>query len=211
MRPPNSPISTGGTSFAVTVPSVRLFARSKTVPRSGFAKSRLTSGCANRRRLGSMVRPTTLRTSILPVVAAVIKAMRYSVIRSMASVVASSSLSIFPICRCNSATIASCSSSGGSGTLISAYFSALKFWIVDSEKTNRPTNQAVNPAEARFAGMEEEAYKIQVVKSDLLVGTYWMAKDRLHVMMRYESADGSQKYELKSIDRVNYWTIRNEK
>jgi hypothetical protein len=86
----------------------------------------------------------------------------------------------------------------------------LKFWIVDSEKSNRPTNQAVNPAEARFAGEEEGAYKIQVFKVDQLVGTYWMAKDRLHVMTRYESADGSQKYELKSLDRVNYWTIKKE-
>src|SRR5438034_9016415 len=41
----------------------------------------------------------------------------------------------------------------------------LKFWTVDSAKSNRPTNQAVNPAEARFVGEEDGAYKIQVFKS----------------------------------------------
>jgi hypothetical protein len=36
-----------------------------------------------------------------------------------------------------------------------------------------------------------------------------MAKDpkRLHVMTKYRGADG-QAYDLKSVERVNYWTIK---
>ncbi len=39
--------------------------------------------------------------------------------------------------------------------------------------------------------------------------TYWMAADRLHVMVKYAGPEG-QTYELKAVSRVNYWTIKGE-
>jgi hypothetical protein len=86
----------------------------------------------------------------------------------------------------------------------------MKFWMLESQKTNRQSDPSVNPAEARFAAEEPDAFQIVVFKDTQLLGTYWMAKDRLHLMTRYESSDRSQKYDLKSVTRVNYWTIRGE-
>jgi hypothetical protein len=85
-----------------------------------------------------------------------------------------------------------------------------QFWIIESQKSNRQTQPAVNPAEARFAAEEPDAFQLVVVKNGQPIGTWWMAKDRLHVMLKYESGDRSQKYELKSLERVNYWTIKGE-
>ena len=64
-------------------------------------------------------------------------------------------------------------------------------------------------AEIRFAGEEDGSYKLEVIADGKLIGAYWMAKDRLHVMTRYQGADG-QTYELAEVSRVNYWT-RHEK
>jgi hypothetical protein len=86
-----------------------------------------------------------------------------------------------------------------------------QFDLLPSQKSNRPTEYKVQDGALRFAGEDGDAWKIELLISGKLAGTYWMAKNRLHVMTRYESADGTQKYELKSVDRVNYWTIRSEK
>src|SRR6185436_45137 len=85
-----------------------------------------------------------------------------------------------------------------------------KFWIIESQKSNHQVTPAVNAAEARFAAEEPDAFQVVVFKDSRLLGTYWMAKDRLHVMTKYESGDGSHKYELKSVERLNYWTIKGE-
>lgn len=60
-------------------------------------------------------------------------------------------------------------------------------------------------AEIRFAGENDDGYKLQVITGDKILGTYWMARDRLHVMTRYQGADG-QTWELAEVSRVNYWS-----
>ena len=79
--------------------------------------------------------------------------------------------------------------------------------LLPSQKSNRPTPHEPLSAEVRYAGEEGDAHKLEVHAEGKLLGTYWMAKDRLHVMTRYMGVDG-QTYELKSVERVNYWTIR---
>jgi hypothetical protein len=78
------------------------------------------------------------------------------------------------------------------------------------DQTNN-NNVKFEPVEAqiRFAGEDGDSYKLQVLANGKTLGTYWMAKDRLHVMTRYQGADG-QTYELANVSRVNYWT-RHEK
>ncbi len=86
----------------------------------------------------------------------------------------------------------------------------VSFSTYRSQKSNQQTIGPVMSAEVHFAGEEPDGYKLEVSIDGKLAGTYWFAKDRLHVMTRYESADASQKYELKSLNRVNYWTIKSE-
>ena len=63
-------------------------------------------------------------------------------------------------------------------------------------------------AEVRYGGEEADAHKLELHVGGKIAGTYWMAKDprRLHVMTKYRGADG-QAYDLKSVERVNYWTV----
>jgi hypothetical protein len=84
--------------------------------------------------------------------------------------------------------------------------------LLPSQKSNRPTPGEPLNALVRFAGEEAEAYRLELVsESDTpggtVLGTYWMAKDpaKRHVMLKYVGADG-QRYELKSVERVDYWT-----
>ena len=85
----------------------------------------------------------------------------------------------------------------------------LKFFTVASQKSNRQIDPSIVAAEVRFAGEDGNGFRLDVSVSGKAIGSYWMAKDRLHVMIRAALADG-QKYELKSVERVNYWTIRGE-
>lgn len=85
----------------------------------------------------------------------------------------------------------------------------VQFRLLPTQKSNRATPHAAVPAEARYAGEDGDAHKVEVIASGQLLGTYWMAKDRLHVMTRYRGADG-QTYELQKQERVDYWTIRGE-
>jgi len=87
----------------------------------------------------------------------------------------------------------------------------VSFSTYRSQKSNQQTVGKITPAIAHFAGEDADGFKLEVSIDGQLAGTYWMAKDRLHIMSRYQSADGSQKYDLKSLDRVNYWTIKNDK
>jgi len=86
----------------------------------------------------------------------------------------------------------------------------LTFSTYPTQKSNKQTMGQVLPAIAHLAGEEDGSFKIDLSVDGKPSGTYWFAKDRLHVMTRYESADKSQRYELKSVDRVNYWTIKGE-
>jgi len=85
----------------------------------------------------------------------------------------------------------------------------VEFAAIASQKSNRQTNPAVIPAVVQFGGEEGDSYRLDVSVSGKAIGSYWMAKDRLHVMTRAALADG-QKYELKKVERVNYWTIKGE-
>lgn len=96
----------------------------------------------------------------------------------------------------------------------------LRFTLLPSQRNNVATPYAPVPARVRYAGEEDGSHKLEVyvepsasiakdpsrgVDGMALAGTYWMASDRLHVMTRFLGADG-QRYELKGVDRVDYWT-----
>jgi hypothetical protein len=84
-----------------------------------------------------------------------------------------------------------------------------RFLLLPDQKSNRPTPFQPVQAEVRYAGQEADAHRLELLVEGQLQGTYWMARDRLHVMTRYASADGQQTYELSSVQRVNYWTIQD--
>ena len=86
----------------------------------------------------------------------------------------------------------------------------VKLAMLPSQKNNRPTPAQPVFVEVRHAGEESGSHKLELYEDDKLLGTYWMANDRLHVMTKYQSADGQQSYELKDLSRVNYWTIKGE-
>jgi len=85
----------------------------------------------------------------------------------------------------------------------------VSFSTIVTQKSNRPTSAKLMDAQVTFAGEEADAFKLEVHAAGQLIGSYWMAKDRLHVMVRAELADG-QKYALKQVQRVDYWTIVGE-
>jgi hypothetical protein len=81
--------------------------------------------------------------------------------------------------------------------------------LLPSQKSNRPTDSQPVGAEIRGAPDENNLHRIDLLAANKLIGTYWFAKDRLHVMVKYQGADG-QTYDLKELSRVNYWTIKGE-
>ena len=85
----------------------------------------------------------------------------------------------------------------------------VKFLMLPDQKSNRATPHEPVDAEVRYGGEEGDAYKLELHAGGKLAGTYWMAKDpkRLHIMTKYRGAEGQQ-YDLKSLERVNYWTVR---
>ncbi|MEA2734764.1 MAG: hypothetical protein QOE14_1215 [Humisphaera sp.] len=86
---------------------------------------------------------------------------------------------------------------------------AMKIALLPSQKSNHPTDYKPAQAEVRYAGEEGDAHRLEVHVAGKLTGTYWMAKDptRLHIMLKYRGAD-AQQYDLKSVERVNYWTVK---
>lgn len=80
--------------------------------------------------------------------------------------------------------------------------------LLPTQKSNRHVAHKPINATLRYAGEEGDSHKVELVVDDAVRGTYWLAKDRQHLMTRYEGADGT-KLTLKSLDRVDYWT-RNE-
>ncbi len=82
--------------------------------------------------------------------------------------------------------------------------------ILPDQKNNRATPADPAAAQVKYAGAEDGSHKLELSIDGKLSGTYWFATDRQNVMTRYESADGQQTYKLKSLDRVNYWTIKGE-
>jgi hypothetical protein len=97
-----------------------------------------------------------------------------------------------------------------------------RFWLLPSQKSNRPTPHQPAAAEVRYEGQDKLSHKLRVVifaaakgsedpwtRPSQRLGYFWMDKDRQRVMTKYEGADG-QKYELQKVERVNYWTIAGE-
>ena len=81
----------------------------------------------------------------------------------------------------------------------------LELNVLPDQKANGLTPHEPFGATVEFAGETEEGYKLDVKREGELLGTFTFAKDRRHVMLRYEGANGDS-YRLKSLDRVDYWT-----
>jgi hypothetical protein len=79
--------------------------------------------------------------------------------------------------------------------------------LLPSQKSNRATPGEPVAATLKYAGEENGAHKIELVVEKAVRATYWMASDRLHVMVKYAGPEG-QTYELSGVSRVNYWTIK---
>jgi hypothetical protein len=86
----------------------------------------------------------------------------------------------------------------------------LKLLLLPDQKSNRATPHQPLDAEVRYATQDEGSHRLELIVAGKILARFWMAKDRLHVMTKYVSGDGEQSYELKGIERVNYWTIRGE-
>jgi hypothetical protein len=86
----------------------------------------------------------------------------------------------------------------------------VSFRMLPDQKSNRDTPAQPVDALVRPAGESDATYKVDLVVNGKPIGQFEFAKDRLHVMTRYEAADGSLKYVLKTQERVNYWTITGE-
>lgn len=99
---------------------------------------------------------------------------------------------------------------------------AVRFLMLGDQKGNATTSPEPVPAVVEFVEETPEAHVLRIkgdptmVKKDGervvvktrvpgVIGTVQVAKDRNNVMLAYEGADG-QKYRLKSLQRVNYWT-----
>ena len=85
----------------------------------------------------------------------------------------------------------------------------IKMHLLPSQKSNHPTAHKPVIGGVSYRGEDGDAYKLELSGDGLAGGTYWMAKDpaRRHIMLKYRGADG-QTYDLKSVERVNYWTIK---
>jgi hypothetical protein len=86
---------------------------------------------------------------------------------------------------------------------------AVELMMVPDQKSNRQTPLTPRPASIRYAGESDAGHQLELSVDGRKYGVFTFARDRLHIMTRYEGADGL-KYELQSVDRVNYWTIEEE-
>jgi hypothetical protein len=85
----------------------------------------------------------------------------------------------------------------------------IKIAMLPSQKSNRPTPSQPILCEIRSAGDEDNLHRIDIVgNDDKTIGSYWLAKDRLHVMVKCRGVADDQQYDLKELTRVNYWTIK---
>jgi hypothetical protein len=80
------------------------------------------------------------------------------------------------------------------------------FYLLPDQKSNRTTPHEPVDATARMVGTSDEGHQIVVTAGNQPLGLFTMATDRLHVMVSFESNDGRQTYELKSLQRTDYWT-----
>ena len=77
--------------------------------------------------------------------------------------------------------------------------------LIQEQRSNQPTDPVPVDAIVSYAGETSDGHELDVKLADgTPVGTYTMAKDRMHVMLAYDGEDG-QTYRLSQLDRVNYW------
>lgn len=86
----------------------------------------------------------------------------------------------------------------------------MRISLLPPQRSNRATDYRPVDAIVRYVREDDDAHVLEVWSSGQLAGTYSMAKDRMHVMLRFESGDRAQRYELQSLERTDYWTIRGE-
>lgn len=79
--------------------------------------------------------------------------------------------------------------------------------LLPGQKSNRATPTRPVAAEIRYAGDEPDAHVLQLAQGGRVLGAFRMARDRLHVMVGYDGADGVT-YRLRSVERTDYWTLR---
>ena len=91
----------------------------------------------------------------------------------------------------------------------------LNLWILPDQKSNRATKWKPQHATARFVEETDDGYRLSVDTSpagegqmsiQVNLGLFVFAKDRQHVMLSANMGNGDT-YELKSQERVNYWTL----
>jgi hypothetical protein len=85
----------------------------------------------------------------------------------------------------------------------------VKLSLLPDQKSHKSTPAQVALATIKYAGVEDGSHKLTVTTDNKLLGTFYFATDRLHVMTRYQGADGQQ-YQLISVERNNYWSITSE-
>ncbi len=89
--------------------------------------------------------------------------------------------------------------------------SDLRLRVLPDQKSNNFVDAEPFDARVSFAGETKEGYELDLYGTPSAaarpakIGTFTFAKDRRHVMLAYEGANGDR-YTLKSLDRINYWT-----
>ena len=90
----------------------------------------------------------------------------------------------------------------------------LDLWVLPDQKMNRPSEYKPVHATVRFIEETSDGYQLSVdtspsepgsMSTQVNLGTFVFAKDRQHVMLSATFGNGDS-YELKSLDRVDYWT-----
>ena len=82
----------------------------------------------------------------------------------------------------------------------------LKLALIPSQKSNKLEPWQPVPATVTFAAETPDGYALDVsLDGGDKLGTYRFAKDRRHVLLSYDGANGDT-LKLKSLDRVDYWT-----
>lgn len=85
----------------------------------------------------------------------------------------------------------------------------LSFRMLPDQKSNKFVEHAPVDATVSFAGETEEGYRLKLTAAGEEIGTFEFARDRMHVMLSYKGVNGDS-YELKELDRINYWTRDEE-
>ena len=81
----------------------------------------------------------------------------------------------------------------------------LELALLPDQKANGLTPHEPFEAVVTFDGETDEGYTLTLAGEQGEIGVFTFAKDRNHVMLRYEGANGDS-YTLTGLDRIDYWT-----